>query len=57
MKIDKKYDVYLEQSEGTFKFYATRYGKPWRDLAGDNLILAMYDRMIDLEDEIKHKVR
>jgi hypothetical protein len=28
---------------------ATRYGKPWRDLLGDNLVLALMRRILELQ--------
>lgn len=40
IKIDDKYTVIEDINNGIFK--ATRYGEEWRDLIGDNLILAMF---------------
>ena len=65
MKIDNenKYgiDMNLDAKghDTTRYFYATRYGEQWRDLVGDNLVLAMYYRIEYLtnlldENSIKH---
>ena len=43
-----KYTLILEDNGK--KFYALRYGEEWRDLIGDNLILAMFYRMKELEE-------
>lgn len=51
IKLDSgKYEVILDQSYGEFNFHALRYGKEWRDLTGDNLVLAMFNKIQDLED-------
>ena len=47
-----KYEVILDQTDGTFKFHALRYGEEWRDFTGDNLILCMFQRIQDLEDKL-----
>lgn len=43
-----KYTVYIEKGSNNFK--ALRYGEPWRDLCGDNLI---YFLMVDLIEATK----
>jgi len=47
-----KYEVVLDQSDGKFNFHALRYGEEWRDLTGDNLVLAMFNKIQDLEDKL-----
>lgn len=32
-----------------------RYGKPWRNLAGDNLVLAMFHCIKELEEQVAEK--
>ena len=49
---DGKYEVILDQTGGTSKFYALRYGEEWRSLTGDNLVLCMFQRIQDLEDKL-----
>jgi hypothetical protein len=43
---DGKYTV--EHDNGT-NFHALRYGEPWRDLTGDGLVLALVQRIEELE--------
>jgi len=47
---DGKYTVYQEK-QGSIK--ALRYGEPWRDLCGDNLVFYL---MVELS-EAKEKIR
>lgn len=47
---DGKYKVCLENGN---KLYAERYGDIWRHLTGDKLILAMFNRIKELESQIK----
>lgn len=52
---DGKYTVINDLNEGG-GFIALRYGEEWRNLAGDNLILAMYHEIEALQaqvDELK----
>lgn len=46
-----KYTIVNELNEGG-GFHALRYGEQWRNLAGDNLILAMVHRMEELQDRL-----
>lgn len=46
-----KYTVVDSLSEGG-RFYAQRYGEDWRDLTGDNLILAMFYEIESLRHEV-----
>jgi len=32
---------------------ALRYGEEWRDLTGDNLVLALYQKVVELEAEVE----
>jgi len=47
-----KYEVILGQDGSSFNFHALRYGEKWRNLVGDNLILAMFNKIQDLEDKL-----
>ena len=48
-----KYTVVLEHSVDPVKldFYALRYGKRWRELAGDNLVFVMAKEILALRKE------
>jgi hypothetical protein len=48
---DGKYEVI--HNSNPYEFKALRYGEPWRDLCGDNLILQMFFRILELEEENK----
>jgi hypothetical protein len=48
---DGKYEVV--QSNSPWRFMALRNGDEWRDLTGDNLVLAMFYKIIDLQEEIE----
>ena len=37
----------------TFIFDALRYGESWRNLCGDSLVLALVQKIIELEDRLK----
>ena len=50
LKINEKYTVVLDQ-DVNFKFYATRNGEQWRDLTGDNLILAMFQNLTTITQQ------
>ena len=52
---DGKYEVIFDQNGRRSDFYALRYGEEWRSLTGDNLILAMFYRIQNLEDILKEK--
>lgn len=45
---DGKYTVTFDESTG--KLSAKRYNQPWRDLAGDNLVLAMLQEIVRLRE-------
>lgn len=45
-----KYRVIFDSYSG---FRALRYGEPWRDLTGDNLIMTMAFRIEELENKLK----
>lgn len=47
---DNKYKVTFDEKTG--KLVAYRYGEPWRDLCGDNLVLAMLSHINALEEEL-----
>jgi hypothetical protein len=51
IKLGDKYTVIEDFQNGVFK--ALRYGEEWRNLVGDNLILAMLYRIEELENELK----
>ena len=50
LKINEKYTVVLDQ-DVNFKFYATRNGEQWRDLTGNNLILAMFQNLTTITQQ------
>jgi hypothetical protein len=45
-----EYEVIEDFKNGTFK--ALRHGEEWKDLIGDNLTLALIDKIEELEQEI-----
>ncbi|CUB28335.1 hypothetical protein [Bacillus cereus] len=47
--LDGKYTVVNELSDGG-GLHALRYGETWRNLAGDNLILAMFHEIEELQN-------
>jgi hypothetical protein len=52
---DGKYTI-LYNGSTPFQFEALRNGEPWRDLVGDNLVLALVHRIIDLQEELAKKI-
>jgi len=55
---DKPYPTELSLCEGKYTIHfdlqtgrseCLHYGEPWRELHGDKLILAMFDRIVELE--------
>jgi hypothetical protein len=44
-----KYVVMLEDNGA--RLHASRYGEPWRNLTGDNLVLALFRKVRELEKE------
>jgi len=48
-----KYTILEDLNNG--KFEALRYGNDWRNLVGDNLILALVNKVQELEDKLKVK--
>jgi hypothetical protein len=48
---DGKYSVVL--NEDIFAFTALRHGEAWRNLCGDNLILAMFYEIQRLRDQLE----
>ena len=52
---DEKYTVVLNDGcDGKkFNFEALRYNDPWRNLCGDNLVLALVQHIRDQEDKVK----
>lgn len=53
---DDKYTVSLTTGGGQFHFEAARNGEQWRDLCGDKLVLAMFNRIQELESAIQGSV-
>lgn len=45
-----KYSIVL--SDDYSKFTALRYGKEWRNLTGDNLVLALVHKVQELENKL-----
>lgn len=59
LKINDKYSIVLNDGNdgNPFEFYATRYGERWRELAGDNLVLAMVyalENLMGSKDSLAH---
>jgi len=48
---DGKYSVIFDFETGRSE--ALRYGEKWRDLRGDKMVLAMFDRIVELEEQLK----
>lgn len=48
--VDGKYSVIVDLNNGVFK--ALRYGEEWRSLTGDKLVLGMFDRIVELQEEV-----
>lgn len=46
---DSKYTLVYENN----KFHALRYGKEWRDLTGDGMVLALCNEILELKEEIR----
>lgn len=49
MKTEIKVGEYTVIHENGTNFHALRHGEPWRDLTGDNLVLALVSRIEQLE--------
>lgn len=54
--------IELDEGKYTYVFdggeqYALRYGEPWRDLTGDNLVYWMAARILDLEEQLDFALR
>ncbi len=48
--MDGKYTIKL--SDDGRIFTCDRYGEPWRDLCGDGMVLALVQRVLDLQEEV-----
>ncbi len=48
---DGKYSVVFNFETGRSE--ALRYGERWRDLRGDKMVLAMFNRIVELEEQLK----
>jgi len=46
---DGKYTVIYDLEKGISQ--CLRYGEPWRELCGDKMVLALFDRVVELEAE------
>jgi hypothetical protein len=51
IKVDGKYEIVIDWNNGGVR--ALRYGEEWRELNGDNLILAMAYRIEELEKALE----
>lgn len=47
-----KYTIQVIEGPSLWKFHALRHGQPWRNLVGDGLVLAMFYRIQELEQQI-----
>lgn len=51
---DGKYTVIMDMDSG--RAQCLRYGEKWRDLTGDKMVLALFDTIIDLREQLaKHQ--
>lgn len=48
---DGKYTVIYDLEKGQSE--CLHYGEKWRELCGDKMVLAMFDRIVELEDGIR----
>jgi hypothetical protein len=48
---DGKYTVIYDFDTGQSE--ALRYGKKWRDLCGDKMVLAMFDEIVELRKRLE----
>ena len=48
---DGKYSVIYDLETGRSE--CLRYGEKWRELCGDKMVLAMFDRIVELEEGIR----
>jgi len=53
---EDKYVIYKSEYGEHYRFEAFRYGEPWRDLTGDNLIGALIDKIEELESKLKGQI-
>ena len=51
---DGKYTVLFPEKPGE-KLTALRYGEPWRDCVGDNLILALATELHELRSKLEKR--
>lgn len=49
---DGKYEIVFDEKAGHLSAY--RHGELWRDLVGDNMVLSMLQRIVELEEKSKH---
>lgn len=54
---DGKYTIEFNEDPTQFRFKALRYREPWRDLEGDGLVLSMFHRIQELEEQLAEKER
>ncbi|MFV1457259.1 hypothetical protein [Bacillus mycoides] len=50
VKVNEDYTITIDFPNKIF--HATRHGEPWRDLVGDQLVLALCSRIEDLEEQL-----
>jgi hypothetical protein len=50
---DGKYTLIMTNAPGTHFFRALRYNEEWRNLTGDNMILAMFQEIQYLNERVK----
>jgi hypothetical protein len=54
---DGKYTIIFNDDPQKFDINVERYGEPWRLVTGDNLILALIHKIIELQEQLKGKVK
>lgn len=55
LKINDTYEIIVNfTGDKDTQFKCLRYGEEWRDLIGDNMILAMFYRIQELEEALNY---
>lgn len=49
---NKKYTIIYNEHPHVFQ--CLRYGQPWQDLSGNNLVSALVDKLEDLANRVKY---
>ena len=53
LKLDNgKYEIILKNDPKDFQFSCLRYDEEWRDLAGDKMVMSLFEYALNLENKI-----